>query len=317
MTAQTANEVAERPARTPLPTDLTLGAATLAVADRDRSLAFYRDLLGMTLLGEDTTAASGETALALGAGDRTVLRLVVRPGIVPLPRDVTGLFHAAILLPTRRALAEMLFRLGTARYPIGMSDHLVSEALYLDDPDGNGLEIYRDRPRDTWTWDGDQIRMATIPLDVRDVLSEIEPGEAGVTPMPDGTRLGHMHLRVADTGAADRFFRDVLGFDLVARVPRARFYSVNGYHHHVGTNSWESAGGSPRTDATAGLIEWRLIVPDRPALDAVAARLATAGLTAERQDDGSVAINDVTSTRLVLRPKVGANPCGRPIAVRR
>ena len=285
----------------PLPSDLSLGAATLAVADRERSLAFYHDLLGMALLGEDTTAA-GEPVIRLGAGDRTLLRLVARPGIAPLPHGVTGLFHAAILLPTRAALADVLFRLGAARYPIGASDHLVSEALYLDDPDGNGLEIYRDRPRDTWTWEGNQIRMATLPLDLQDLRSETEPERAAATPMPAGTRLGHMHLRVADTDGADRFFRNVLGLDRVARMPGARFYSVNGYHHHVGANSWESTGGVPRSDATAGLIEWRLIVPDRPALDAVAARLAIARFAVERQDDSSVATIDITGTRLVLLP---------------
>ena len=301
MTTRTLPESIASRERISLPANLTLGAATLVVAERDRSLAFYRDLLGMVLLGEDKSDASAPV-LALGAGRRTVLCLLVRPGIARLPRTATGLFHAAILLPTRAALAEVLFRLGTTHYPIGTSDHLVSEALYLDDPDGNGLEIYRDRPRDTWTWDGDQIRMATIPLDLQDVLSEIEPDGAGSAPLPDGTRLGHIHLRVADTDAADRFFRDVLGFDRVARMPRARFYSANGYHHHVGANSWESAGGSPRTGDMAGLVEWSLIVPDRTAIDAVAERLAAAGYASERQPDGAVITTDITGTRLVFAP---------------
>ena len=237
---------------TPLARGLHLGPATLAVADRERSLAFYRDFLGLSVIEE--SSRHGEPAITLGVGRQAVIRLVVRRGIAPLPRNVTGLYHAAILLPTRTALARIIVRLAEARYPFGASDHAVSEALYLDDPDGNGLEIYRDRPRDTWQWRAGQVQMTTLPLDLENVVAELRDDEPRWAPMPAGTTLGHMHLRVGDVEAAERFYADVLGFDVVAGFPGARFFSVDGYHHHLGTNCWQSASGQPRSEATAGLI---------------------------------------------------------------
>ena len=283
----------------PLSPALRLGPATVAVADRDRSLAFYRDFLGLTLLDEGPW--QGEPSLTLGAGDQAVLRLVVRPGVGRLPRNVTGLYHAAILLSDRAALARIVLRLAEARYPFGASDHAVSEALYLDDPDGNGLEIYRDRPREDWSWRAGYVQMATLPLDLEAVVAELGDGEPRWAPMPVGTTLGHMHLRVGDADAAEQFYADVLGFDVVAAFPGARFMSVDCYHHHLGANSWESANGRPRSDDTAGLIEWEIVLPDTDALEAVASRLSAAGVPIERRPDGSLAVLDPWQTQLVLR----------------
>lgn len=285
--------------RAPLSPALRLGPVTVAVADRNRSLAFYRDFLGLTLLNEDTR--HGEPTLTLGAGDEAVLRLIVRPGVSHLPRNVTGLYHAAILLPSRVALARIIVRLAEARYPFGASDHAVSEALYLDDPDGNGLEIYWDRRREEWPWRGGQIQVTTLPLDLESVASELSDDESRWAAMPAGTTLGHMHLRVGDAEVAERFYADVLGFDIMASFPGARFMSVAGYHHHLGTNSWESANGRPRSDDTAGLIEWEIVLPDTDALESVASRLATAGVATDARADGSLDVLDPWATRLVLR----------------
>ena len=282
-----------------LPSGLRLGSVTLAVADRQRSLAFYRDFLGLSLIEEGTR--HGEPTITLGAAGTAVIRLVVRPGIAPLPRRVTGLYHAAILLPNRTALARIVLRLADARYPFGAADHGVSEALYLDDPDGNGLEIYRDRPRDEWIWRDGQIAMTTIPLDLQSIVDEIGEGDPRWAPLPAGTTLGHMHLRVGDASAAERFYAGVLGFDVVARVPGARFMSVDGYHHHLGANSWESAAAQPRSEDTAGLIEWEIILPTIDDIVATASRLSAAGITIDARADGSLDILDPWRTRLVLR----------------
>lgn len=282
-----------------LPPGLRLGPVTLAVADRQRSLAFYRDFLGLSLIEEGTR--HGEQTITLGADGTAIVRLVVRPGIAPLPRNVTGLFHAAILLPTRAALARVVLRLAEVRYPFGASDHAVSEALYLDDPDGNGLEIYRDRPRDEWVWRDGQIAMTTIPLDLRSIVDELGDDEPRWAPMLAGTTLGHIHLRVGDAAEAERFYADVLGFDVVARVPGARFLSVNDYHHHLGANSWESTGAHAHSEDTAGLIEWELVLPTIDDMVTTATRLSAAGVTIDARVDGSLDILDPWQTRLVLR----------------
>lgn len=289
----------EANSHSPLAPGLRLGPATLAVADRERSLAFYRDFLGLSLVDEGTR--HGEPSLTLGAGGTAVIRLVVRPGITPLPRNVTGLYHAAILLPTRAALGRIILRLAEANYRFGASDHGVSEALYLDDPDGNGLEIYVDRPRVGWTWRNGRVAMTTAPLDLQaivDVLGDHEPRWA---PMPAGTTLGHMHLRVGNAEEAERFYAGVLGFDVVASYPDARFMSVNGYHHHLGANSWETAGARPRSDETAGLLEWEIILPATEDLVTAATRLSAAGLTIDARADGSLDVLDPWQTRLILR----------------
>jgi catechol 2,3-dioxygenase len=295
----TTSQIASPADLAPLSPALWLGTVTLAVADRARSLAFYREFLGLTLLDEGIW--QGEPALTLGAGDRAVLRLVVRPGVGRLPRNVTGLYHAAILLPDRVALARIIVRLAEARYPFGASDHAVSEALYLEDPDGNGLEIYWDRPVEEWSWRAGQIQMTTLPLDLESVVSELSDDEPRWAAMPPGTTLGHLHLRVGDAEAAERFYADVLGFDIVASFPGARFMSVAGYHHHLGVNSWESANGQPRSDDTAGLVEWEIVLPDSDALESVASRLAAAGVTTDARADGSLDVFDPWATRLVLR----------------
>jgi catechol 2,3-dioxygenase len=298
MTATTTRASDPGPAAAHLPSGLRLGPATLAVADRDRSVAFYRDFLGLTLLSEATEG--DRKVLTLGAGEVAVLRLEVHPGVAPLPRDVTGLYHAAILLPDRPALGRVILRLAEARYPFGASDHGVSEALYLDDPDANGLEIYADRPRDTWQWAGERIQMTTLPLDLQAIVDTIPAGDPRWAPMPEGTTLGHMHLRVGNADEAERFYATTLGFDVVAAMPSARFMSVDGYHHHLGTNHWESAGGRRRDPATAGLIRWEIILPTATDVAALADRLEPAGVAVAVSGD-ALTIHDPWGTELVVR----------------
>jgi catechol 2,3-dioxygenase len=270
----------------------SLGPATLAVTDPERAIEFYRDLLGFTVL------SFASTRIELGAGETHLLTLL--PGAThPRKRGATGLYHVAILLPSRPHLAQILARLAAANYPIGAADHHVSEALYLSDPDDNGLEIYRDRPRSEWRYrPGGQLVMGTERLDAEGILGELPPEPwAG---MPAGTTIGHMHLQVGDLQVAEQFYHGVLGFDVTVRgYPGALFLSAGGYHHHLGLNTWESANG-PRAPLTAaGLRSFVVRLPDAAALAALRERISAAGLPL-REHDGGLIVDDPWGNGVVL-----------------
>jgi catechol 2,3-dioxygenase len=274
--------------------DTTLGSTTLAVADAQRSLRFYRDFLGFQVLRTD------DQQIVLGADGVPLLNLDAQPTLRPRPRPTTGLFHVAILLPSRLDLARVLRRLLEARYPIGASDHLVSEALYLDDPDGNGLEIYRDRPRAEWRRQpSGQIAMDTRQLDLADVLAELTPANEAWTGMPPGTRIGHMHLQVADLAQAEAFYHGLLGFDVMVRYNGALFLSAGGYHHHIGLNIWQSAGAPPPPPDVVGLRSFIVELPSDAARAEVQARLTAAGVPTRPQED-ALAVDDPWGDTILL-----------------
>jgi catechol 2,3-dioxygenase len=233
----------------PIDPDLRIGAVHLAVSDLPRSIDFYERLLGLPLLSSDEETAS------LGPDqERPALVLTRLQDPVAAPRGSTGLFHVAWLHPSRGSLAETVRRLAAGGWPFeGASDHGVSEALYLSDPDGLGIEIYADRPREQWQREpgGHGVRMYTLPLDLEDLLAQFKgtPGPA----IAAGSGVGHVHLKVADVPRADAFYRDVLGFEEQAQIPSAAFLSAGGYHHHVGLNSWQSRGGAPAPENAPGL----------------------------------------------------------------
>jgi catechol 2,3-dioxygenase len=272
-----------------------VGSVTLKVGDLRRSLAFYAGRLGLAVLEQ------GEGRAVLGAGSRPVVALEEVRGAHPQPPRATGLYHAAILFPDRRSLGIKVAQLASAGISVGQGDHLVSEAFYLSDPDGNGLELYRDRPRSEWQWDGDSVRMATDPVDVEGMFAEIGDLDAamGSVDAPDGTKLGHMHLRVGDVALAEKFYVDALGFDVTARWPGALFVSAGGYHHHVGLNTWQSRGAPPAPEDSAGLREFSLVLPDSAEVERVAARVADAGFAASRDGD-TVLLADPFENRIRL-----------------
>jgi catechol 2,3-dioxygenase len=264
-----------------LPDETRMGRVYLTVADAARERSFYEEVVGLP--GELELVGFHEDAGAAA----------------PDPR-ATGLFHLAILVPTRRDLALALVRLGRARWPLtGASDHLVSEALYLNDPEGNGIEIYRDRPREQWPRDGDGVRMDSLPLDLEDILGELEGDPGEVAPMPAGTVIGHVHLKVADVAATESFYRDLIGFDVMAHMPSATFMSAGGYHHHLGGNVWQSRGGPVPAPGSLGLRSYSVVLPSTDAVDAVHDRLVAAGAPAERSN-GQVAATDPSGNRVVL-----------------
>lgn len=239
-----------------LPAETRLGAVTLQVSDLERSTRYYTEVLGFQI--RDRQPAS--VALGAANGGMALVQLRERPGAAPVPRrGRLGLYHFAILLPDRAALGRFVKHLAAISLPAGMSDHLVSEAIYLTDPDGLGIEVYADRPRDTWRHEQRQLVMATEPLDVDDLVQAA--GATEWTGMPAGTVIGHVHLHVGDIAAASRFYHEGLGFDrMVWNYPGALFLAAGGYHHHLGTNTW-AAGAAPAGEGDARLLEWEVLVP--------------------------------------------------------
>jgi catechol 2,3-dioxygenase len=275
-----------------------IGYVHLRVRDLERSLTFYLDVLGFKLV-----SGGGHTATlsATGRGPGLIV-LTARKDAPARPPRATGLYHFAIRVPSRRALALMIRHLEDMQWPVqGYADHDVSEAVYLADPDGIGIEIYSDRPRDEWPLRNGQVEMVTEPLELDRLMRELDswPGEwEGMDPATD---IGHIHLRVSNLQAAEEFYHNVLGFDVMQRdMAGALFLAAGGYHHHVGANTWASLGASrPPADAV-GLISYGVLVPDAGTLRELTKRLAAAGAPVTNQDDGSVRAADPDSIFIEL-----------------
>ena len=283
-----------------LPAGTQTGRVRLRVSDLERALGFYRDLLGF-----DPVASEGPT-VALSATRRTPyhLLLIEEPGARPKPRGTTGLYHVAIRYPNRPALARAFRRLVAHEWPLqGFADHLVSEALYLADPDGNGLELYVDRPRERWRRVNGQLEMTTDPLDVEGLLAEADGDAAPWTGVDPGTDIGHVHLHVSDLRRAEAFYSGTLGLDVTQRdYPGALFLSAGGYHHHLGLNTWAGVGAPPPPPDAVGLISFALQVPDEGTWEALRQRVGVAGLEVEDGRDGLAGCGEGARCFLVRDP---------------
>jgi catechol 2,3-dioxygenase len=266
----------------------------LTVRDLRRSVAFYREVLGLELCD-----ASGGQAL-LGASDEGFLRLLKDPA-APSAAGRARLFHFAILFPSRRTLALALRRLLDARWPLsGAADHLVSEALYLSDPEGNGIELYRDRPSEQWERRDGGVRMDTLPLDLEALLAE-GAGPDGPPPgVPPETRMGHVHLHLTDLAEGERFYREVVGLELMARFgSSASFLAAGGYHHHIGINTWGTAGAPRALEGAQGLRWYRLRLPTESASEEILARLVGSGLSVGREE-GAIRFRDPSGHGVIV-----------------
>ena len=272
------------------PSTLSLGPIRLTVADLAGASAFYERVIGLRPLpGGDGTVRLGAAADPAGAA---LVELVPDPSAPTRARHSSGLFHLALLVPDRRALAQALRRVVAAGWRLdGASDHLVSEALYLSDPEGNGIELYRDRPRAEWRHgEHGELAMATLPLDLEDLARELAGESEPDAGMPAGTTLGHVHLQVADLDAAEAFYAGALGFDVMVRgYPGALFVGADGYHHHLGLNTWSSAGGPSADPAARGVRDFAIRYPSADARDAIAARVADAGYALRADGEDRVA----------------------------
>jgi catechol 2,3-dioxygenase len=272
-----------------------VGPVELTVRDLAGARAFYERAIGLT-----TFDAAGRWAL-LGAGGRRLVELVEDRDAPARPARSTGLFHLAILVPDRAELARSLRRLIETRESLqGAADHLVSEAIYLADPEGNGIEISRDRPREDWRRDGAELRMATLPLDLDDVLGERGGDSDPLAPLPAGTRIGHVHLNVADLAASEAFYAGLLGFDVTARgYPGALFLSAGGYHHHIGLNTWRGAGAPAPPAGALGLRAYEVALPRQSTLDEAVARLRDGGVEVNSAG-GAAEVSDPSGNLLRL-----------------
>jgi catechol 2,3-dioxygenase len=274
-----------------LPKETHLGHVRLQVADLARSIEFYEEILGFR-----TVSGAGLSAVLAAQGDDTpVIELHEQAGAKSTPvRSRLGLFHFAILLPDRPSLGRFVKHLGAIGARAGSSDHLVSEAFYLQDPDNLGIEVYADRPRRTWMRVGRELMMATDPLDINSLVAAADAPWTGV---PAGTTIGHVHLHVGDIGQASAFYSESVGFDrIVWSYPGALFLSAGGYHHHLGTNTWAGRAPSPAPDE-AQLLQWTVRIPDDATRMALAESLTRAGHAARVNDTG-LEIQDPWGTQI-------------------
>jgi len=255
--------------------DAHMGLVELSVSDLERSVTYWQDAIGLRVLSRENGTAE------LGA-DTPLLRFVEEPGARPAS-GFTGLFHVALLVPDRPSLGRFLAHTVREQIPLtGLSDHAVSEAIYLRDPDYHGIEVYADRPREQWEGRVGQL-MTTIPLDAGSLLAEA--GDGGFEGLPDGTKMGHVHLCVRDVDEMVGFYRDTLGMGLTAQLgDQAAFLSAGGYHHHVGGNTWETRGAEPAPEGTARLLRFTIVLPDD---DEVARTAERIGGTEVRDPSGN------------------------------
>ncbi len=282
------------PALAEIPAATRMGAVHLTVADLDRSVVYYERAIGLSV-----RERAGDRAM-LGAGGEDLLVLVEQPG-APSARGYCGLYHFALLLPQRIDLARWLAHAARERVAlVGMADHYVSEAIYLSDPDEHGIEIYWDRPREVWEGKVAE-RMTTLPLDTSSLFGELsDPASEPFERLPAGTAMGHVHLCVGDIPQTVAFYRDVLGFALMASLgAQAAFLSAGGYHHHLGANIWESAGASQPPIGSAALRQVTITLPSEAELDRLVAQSADAGYESQALDTG-VLLHDPSGNAIAL-----------------
>jgi catechol 2,3-dioxygenase len=273
-------------------TPLRIGAVGLKARDLSRLTDFYSDAIGLHVLDRDAKSAR------LGAGGVTLLELEAAPSAAPDDPRTAGLYPTAFLQPTRHDLARWLVHAARNRVALtGASDHLVSEAIYLDDPEGNGIEVYRDRAPPEWRWNGDRIQMATDRLDLDNLAADA--GNADYQGAPDGLRIGHIHLRVGDLAPTQQFYCGTIGLEPTAGRGGALFMSSGRYHHHVGSNIWHSAGAGKRDDDRAGLSWFAFEAADAAERGAVIERLKAAKVALTESTNG-VEVRDPFGTRVRL-----------------
>jgi catechol 2,3-dioxygenase len=269
-----------------LPDATTVGGVKLHVSNLERSRAFYTDVLGLRVIADTRDRIS----LAVEGATRPLVELVTASGVQPIPRNGRlGLYHFALLLPSREALGRFVVHLASLHLPFSSADHLVSEAIYLWDPDGLGIEVYADRARATWRVNSGELVMTTDRLDLAPLVSLA--AQNAWSGMPAGTTMGHVHLSVGDLTIAREFYHEALGLDAtVSRYPGALFLSAGGYHHHLGANTW-AAGAPVASETDARLLEWRLVLPEPRDVRRAALSLKNAGYDVDTAGDDRLIVD--------------------------
>lgn len=256
-----------------------VGQVRLKIEDLDRSLKFYQDIMGFAILDRTDTIAN-----LTADGKTSILKLEQPEGIQPKQARTTGMYHFALLLPTRKDLANFVIHLSENNIQMGAADHLVSEALYIKDLDGNEIEIYVDRDPEVWDWNGEEVAMTTDPLNFQELISHRVPDEKWVG-LPTETVMGHIHLHVAELEKTEEFYVKGLGFDVVNRFgSQALFLSTAKYHHHIGLNTWNGVGAAKPAENTVGMESVEFIYNDKAAIEATVAKLEKIGATVVEED---------------------------------
>lgn len=284
--------------------DTTLGPVCLTVSDLERSLTFYTSLLGLKAIKR----VKGIAYLGVNSqSSEHLLTLVERRDAVQKQPDTTGLYHFAILVPSRVDLALALRNLTDKNYPLeGAADHLVSEAIYLKDPEGNGIEIYRDRPRNEWQRVDGLLKMATNPLDLPSLFADLDQIKRSWTGMPKDTKIGHIHLQVSDLGKAEKFYVDILGFEVTIRYElSALFLSTGGYHHHIGLNTWAGTGAGPPQGNSTGLRYFTIRLPDMLEEEKLVERLTSNKIEVHRHRESGLAFDDPFKNSIFVSSDTG------------
>lgn len=266
----------------------------LKVTNLERSLAFYQEVIGLKVLTQTNQTAD------LTADGKTVLISIEQPAdVIPKQGRTTGLYHFALLLPTRADLGRLLKHFLQVRYPLqGASDHLVSEAIYLADPDGNGIEVYADRPASKWSWSNGEVEMATVALDAENLLAAGEGSEWDG--LPAGTIMGHIHLHVSELQKTEEFYTKGLGFEVVTRYGgQALFISTGKYHHHIGLNTWNGVGAPPASKHSAGMESYKMVFPNEEKRNQIISQLKQIGATVT-EENGSFMTADPSGNRIQL-----------------
>src|SRR5215210_3557665 len=290
---------------------MKIGHVSLNISNLSRSLDFYENVLGFKRIGRPSSGKVLLSADGQNVSSYLVELLQVKTdtrnsdNLSRMNRSIrrAGLYHLAVLLPERKFLADMLQNLSDKRDLIhfdGLADHLVSESIYLRDPDFNGVEIYRDRPRSEWRWKNSQVEMATLPLNTTDLLKEAT--EKGWKEMPDKTTIGHVHLHVSDIAKAMKFYHEILGLQLTAAIPTASFFAANGYHHHIATNTWLGTGISPASSETIGLNHFSIELSSKEELARSIDLFSRRNMVVIRDDlsDRSVFVRDMDGLKIAV-----------------
>ncbi|RAI29205.1 hypothetical protein CH339_04020 [Rhodobium orientis] len=274
---------------------MCIDRAGLRVRNLDGMILFYRQVIGLEVLSRT------EQGAVLGTGGVGLLELVRDPGGTPVPAGAAGLYHLALEMPTRPDLARWIVHAARHRFPVsGLADHRVTESVYLDDPEGNGIEVYASRPEAEWRWAGGQVAMGVFDLDLDPLLELVDRSEDAYSGAPAAMRIGHIHLRVGELAAAERFYSGLIGFEATRRAPGVVFMSSGKYHHHVAVNIWESQGAGQRGEAELGLSWFSVAIAGRSALEDRKARLRAAGVSF-KPIAGGIEVEDPWGNRVRLR----------------
>jgi catechol 2,3-dioxygenase len=281
-----------------IPDNTIIQSIDLSVSDLEKYIDFYSRLLGF----KEISREDGNVYLSANGKPPYIISFAENKDGNHPSRNNTGLYHVAIKLPNRKELAKVFLRLfkNNTKFQ-GFSDHIVSEAIYLADPDGNGVELYIDKPKETWKWTLGQVEMDTLPLNLQVITNELGDNETVADGIHPDTKIGHIHLKVSDLNNAEKFYNHLLGFNVTnSSYPGALFLSAGGYHHHIGTNIWSSRNGTPPPVDSLGLKSFSIYIPEEKYIVEIEKNAKNYGIETAKYADGRIFLNDFDNIKIIL-----------------